>query len=57
MEKGENEYWEALCQQSEPVTFISLFLDFHEQSLKEPRGIRCRGVGGTLGGPKREKGW
>ena len=31
MEKGENEYWEAFCQQSEPVTFISLFLDFHEQ--------------------------
>lgn len=57
MEKGENEYWEAFCQQSEPVTFISLFLDFHEQSLKEPRGIRCRVVGGKLGGPKREKGW
>ena len=57
MEKGENEYWEAFCQQSEPVTFISLFLDFHEQSLKEPRGIRCRVVGGKLGGPRREKGW
>ena len=26
-------------------------------SLKEPRGIRCRVVGGKLGGPKREKGW
>ena len=57
MEKGENEYWEALCQQSEPVTFISLFLDLHEQSLKEPRGIRCRVGGGKLGGPKREQGW
>ena len=57
MEKGENEYWEALCQQSEPVTFISLFLDLHEQSLKEPRGIKCRVGGGKLGGPKREKGW
>lgn len=45
MEKGENEYWGAFCQQSEPVTFISLLLDFRKPSLKEPKGIRCRGGG------------
>lgn len=52
MEKGQNEYWGALCQQSEPVTFISLFLDFRKRSLKEPKCIRCR-AGGEVGGEVR----
>ena len=27
--------------QSESPMFISLFLDFHKQSLREPKGIKC----------------
>lgn len=27
--------------QSESVMFISLFLDFHKQSLRELKGIKC----------------